>query len=294
MKRDATQQTQVYHNVSEGDNRRTTSRAENRIMPRKDLHATSVERAFAILEFLDGSRRRWNISELSRKLRIPKSTTHVIVLTLEQLGYLMLDPRTRDYSLGLKVSGLGRGLMKSLSLPDRALRPMQWLVEATRCTSQLAVLADDQAMYIQKVEGPGLIQFDSYVGKRTNLHCTGVGKVLLAYAPDQRREHILNRKSFAHYTNKTITSPNLLRKELVKVRQRGYAIDDEEEELEVRCVAAPVFSRSGDFMAALAIAGTVGQIREENIDDLTRCVIQAADRIFRCPEEPAGTSSASA
>jgi DNA-binding IclR family transcriptional regulator len=262
--------------------------------PRKDLHATSVERAFAILEFLDGSRRGWNISELSRKLRIPKSTTHVIVLTLERLGYLTLDTRTREYSLGLKVSGLGRGLMKSLSLPDRALRPMQWLVEVTRCTSQLAVLADDQAMYIQKVEGPGLIQFDSYVGKRTNLHCTGVGKVLLAFASEQKQEHILNRKSFAHYTNRTITSPNLLRKELMKVRQRGYAVDDEEEELEVRCVAAPVFNQSGEFMAGLAIAGTVGQIREENIEELARYVIQASNRIFRCPEEPAGTGAARA
>jgi IclR family KDG regulon transcriptional repressor len=265
---------------------------ENCVMPRTDLHATSVERAFAILEFLDGSRRGWNISELSRKLRIPKSTTHVIVLTLEQLGYLTLDPRTREYSLGLKVSGLGRGLMKSLSLADRALRPMQWLVEVTRCTAQLAVMADDQAMYIQKVEGPGLIQFDSYIGKRTNLHCTGVGKVLLAYASEQKQEHILNRKSFAHYTSKTITSPNLLRKELMKVRQRGYAIDDEEEELEVRCVAAPVFNQWSEFMAGLAAVGTVGQIRDENIDELARYVIQAANRIFRCPEEPVGTGSA--
>lgn len=269
-------------------------RLEDWVTPRKDLHATSVERALAILEFLDGSRRGWNISELSRKLRIPKSTTHVIVLTLERLGYLTLDPRTREYSLGLKVYGLGRGLMKSLSLPDRALRPMQWLVEVTRCTSQLAVLADDQAMYIQKVEGPGLIQFDSYIGKRTNLHCTGVGKVLLAYAPEQKQEHLLNRKSFAHYTNKTITSPNVLRKELMKVRQRGYAIDDEEEELEVRCVAAPVFSQAGECMAALTIAGTIGQIRDENIDELSRFVIQAANRVFRCPEEPGGTATGDA
>jgi DNA-binding IclR family transcriptional regulator len=281
----------VYHNLS--TRRQSQGRAENAVVLRKELHATSVERAFAILEFLDGSRRGWNISELSRKLHIPKSTTHVIVLTLQRLGYLTLDPLTRDYSLGLKVSGLGRGLMKSLSLPDRALRPMQWLVEVTRCTAQLAVLADDQAMYIQKVEGPGLIQFDSYIGKRTNLHCTGVGKVLLAYAPEQRQEHILNRKSFAHYTNKTITSPNQLRKEMTKVRQRGYAIDDEEEELEVRCVAVPVFSKSGDFMAALAIAGTVGQIREENIDDLARYAIQAASKIFRCPEESTGSNTAS-
>jgi DNA-binding IclR family transcriptional regulator len=267
---------------------------ENWVTPRKDLHATSVERAFAILEFLDGSRRGWNISELSRKLRIPKSTTHVIVLTLERLGYLTLDPRTREYSLGLRVSGLGRGLMKSLSLPDRALRPMHWLVGVTRCTAQLAVMADDQAMYIQKVEGPGLIQFDSYVGKRTNLHCTGVGKVLLAYASEQKQEHILNRKSFAHYTNKTITSPSLLRKELAKVRQRGYAIDDEEEELEVRCVAVPVFNQLNEFMAGLAIAGTVGQIRDENIDELVRYVTHAANNIFRCPTEPAGTNVAGA
>jgi len=282
--------TPVYDDVAAN----SSEPPENLVANRKDLHATSVERAFAILEFLDGSRRGWNISELSRKLRIPKSSTHVIVLTLERLGYMTLDPRTREYSLGLKVSGLGRGLMKSLSLPDRALRPMQWLVEVTRCTAQLAVLADDQAMYIQKVEGPGLIQFDSYIGKRTNLHCTGVGKVLLAYASEQKREHILDRKSFAHYTNKTITSPNMLRKELIKVRQRGYAIDDEEEELEVRCLAAPVFSQSGEFMAALATAGTIGQIRDENIDELVRYVIQAANRIFRCPEEPAGTGTASA
>jgi IclR family KDG regulon transcriptional repressor len=257
----------------------------------KNLHATSIERAFAILEFLDGSRRGWNISELSRKLRIPKSTTHVIVLTLQRLGYLTLDPRTREYSLGLKVYGLGRGLMKSFSLPERALRPMQWLVQITRCTSQLAVMADDQAMYIQKVEGPGIIQFDSYIGKRTNLHCTAVGKVLLAYASEQKQEHILARQSFAHYTSKTITSPNLLRKELAGVRRRGYAVDDEEEELEVRCVAAPVYNQSGEFMAALTIAGTLGQIREENIDELARLVMQAAERIFRCPEEPAGPAT---
>lgn len=243
-------------------------------------HSTSIERAFAILEFLDGSRRGRNISELSRTLGIPKSTTHVIVRSLRQLGYLTLDERKREYSLGLKVYGLGRGLMKSFSLPDKALGPMQWLVEVTRCTAQLAILAEDQAMYIQKVEGPGLIQFDSYVGKRTNLHCTGVGKILLAYASEQKQEHLLNRKSFARYTNKTLTSPGALRKELMKVRQRGYAVDDEEEELEVRCIAAPVFNQPGECVAALSIAGTVGQIRNELIDDFARHTIQAAKKVF--------------
>jgi DNA-binding IclR family transcriptional regulator len=161
--------------------------------------------------------------------------------TLQRLGYLTLDARTREYSLGLKVYGLGRGLMKSFSLPERALRPMQRLVQVTRCTSQLAVMADDQAMYIQKVEGPGIIQFDSYVGKRTNLHCTAVGKVLLAHASEQKQEHILARKS-SRTTPTEPSRPQSLRKELAKVRQRGYAIDDRKKSWRY-CVAAPVYNQ---------------------------------------------------
>jgi IclR family KDG regulon transcriptional repressor len=248
---------------------------------RKDLQATSIDRAFAILEFLDGSVHGWNISELSRKLRIPKSTAHVIVLNLERLGYLTRDPASRQYALGLKVYGLGRGLMKSFKLPEKALPAMQRLVAVTRCTAQLAVMSDDQAMYIQKVEGPGFIQFDIYIGKKTNLHCTAVGKVLLAYASEQKQQHILSKKSFAQYTHNTITSPARLSKELIKVRQKGYAIDDQEEELEVRCVAAPVFNTAGEFMAALSVVDTAGRIRNDNIDELARHVIAAAGEVFR-------------
>jgi IclR family KDG regulon transcriptional repressor len=241
------------------------------------VHATSLERAFAILEYLDGSRRGQNISELSRRLGIPKSTAHVIVGTLRRLGYLTYNEQKHGYSLGLKVYGLGRGLIKSFGLPERALSPMRALAEATQCTCQLAILVDEQAMYIQKVEGPGVTEFDSYIGKRTNLHCTGVGKVLLAYAADQ--ECLLNRKSFARYTKKTITSPASLRRELSKVRQKGFALDDEEEELEVRCLAAPVFSQSGECLAALAIAGTTGEVRDDKLDEFAGCLLQTTRTI---------------
>src|SRR5580700_1527871 len=98
------------------------------VTPEKE-HTTSLERAFAILEYLDGSRRGQNISELSRKLGIPKSTTHVIVVALRRLGYLAFDERKRVYSLGLRAHGMGRGLMKSFSLPAQALGPMKWLAE---------------------------------------------------------------------------------------------------------------------------------------------------------------------
>jgi DNA-binding IclR family transcriptional regulator len=254
------------------------------ISPEK-VHTTSLERAFAILEYLDGSQRGQNISELSRRFGIPKSTTHVIVGTLRRLGYLAYNERKRGYSLGLKVYGLGRGLIKSFGLPERALGAMKSLAESTRCTCQLAILVDEQAMYIQKVEGPGTTQFDTYVGKRTNLHCTGVGKVLLAFAADP--EYLLNRKSFARYTKKTITSPASLRRELGKVRQKGYALDDEEEELEVRCLAAPVFNRSGECLAALAIAGTINELRDDKLEEFAGCLLRTTKAIANPVKMPA-------
>ena len=262
------------------------------LRPIHTLHSTSIERALTILEFLDGARRGWNISELSRKLNIPKSSTHVIVVTLERLGYLTREPGSRDYSLGLKVYGLGCGLMKNPMLPDLARPPMLNLVEHTRLTAHLAVLEKDQAIYIQKVDGPGLIKFDTYVGKRTNLHCTAVGKVLLAYAPEPRLQKVLLKRTFARYTNKTIISPVLLRKELARVRQLGYALDDEEEELEVRCLAAPVFNRPGECMAALGITGTAGQIRDDHIADLVLALKRAAAAVFGYAEKIADSARA--
>jgi DNA-binding IclR family transcriptional regulator len=172
--------------------------------------------------------------------------------------------------------------MKKLVLPDIALPHLQWLVERTRLTAHLAVLEKDQAIYIQKVDGPGLIKFDTYVGKRTNLHCTAVGKVLVAYASTERQQQVLSKKSFARYTTNTITLAALLRKELMNVRQKGYAIDDEEEELDIRCLAAPVFNQAGDFMAALGLTGTSGQLRDDNIEEYAALVIDAARKIFGC------------
>lgn len=240
---------------------------------------TSIIRAFAILEMLDGSRRGWNISEMSRKLKIPKSTAHVIVLTLEQLGYIKRDPGSRRYQLGIKIYGLGRGLMKNLALPEIALPHLRWLVEQTRLTAHLAILEKDQAVFIQKVDGFGMIKFDTYVGKRADLNCTGVGKALLAFAREEIVRKVLSGNSFPRYTHLTITSSGGLKKELSKVRQKGYSVDDEEEELGIRCVGAPVLNQSGESVAAVSVTGTTSQIHHDNLEELGVVVIQAATKV---------------
>lgn len=257
-----------------------------------DSHTGSVARALAVLEFLDTSQRGWNISELSRKLDVPKSTMHLILLTLERLGYVSREPGSRDYTLSVKVCELGRSLMRNVMLPDIALPHLEDLVRQVRLTAHLAILEHDQAIYVQKVDCPGLIKFDTYVGKRTNLHCTAVGKVLLAHSPENKSQHILEREPFARYTRHTITSAVLLRKELIKVRQRGYAVDDEEEELEVRCIAVPVFRPTGEFVAALGVTGTVGQVRTDMIEGLATHMRETGQNIIRGSRRTVGERSA--
>jgi DNA-binding IclR family transcriptional regulator len=241
-------------------------------------NAASVERALAILETLDNSRRGLNISEISRKLRIPKSSAHVLVVTLERLGYVQKRESTLNYVLGLKAYGLGLGMTKSLSLAEAALPHMRALSHQLHLPSHLAVPDGDQGVYIQKVDTPGLIKIDTYVGRRMDLHCTGVGKILVAYGPEELRERFLNKPVYIRYTRNTITSPRVMRRELAKIRKLGFAIDDEEEELGVRCVAVPVH-QSGQFVAALSVTGTTNQLPFEAIDQVAHRLRKTAAMI---------------
>lgn len=232
---------------------------------RASAHSTAVVRTLAILEALDSTRRGLNVSEMSRKLGIPKSSVHVLMATLDELGYIQKDHGTNAYFLGLKAYAFGRGIMNNLSLAEIALPHMRALVNELKLTSHLAVLDKDQGIYIQKVESPSIICFDTYIGRRMDLHCTGVGKVILAYESDDVLKRFFAKKSFIRYTKNTITTLRKLRQELKNVRQSGFAIDDEEEELEVCCVAVPVFNRDGKFTAALSVTGTLGQIPRTDI-----------------------------
>jgi DNA-binding IclR family transcriptional regulator len=256
---------------------------ENDSMPAAP-NATAVERALLILEALDSSRRGLNISELSRRLRIPKSSTHVIMLTLERMGYVQKRDDTLHYSLGLKAHALGQGMMRNLSVSEVALPAMRVLVDQLRLPAHLAVPDGDQGVYIQKVDAPGLIKIDTYVGRRMDLHCTGVGKILLAFGPPELLERFLAKQVYIRHTRNTITSPKAMQREIARTRRAGYAVDDEEEELAVRCVAVPVF-HAGRFVAALSVTGTTTQIPITELDVVAEHLRRTAAAIF--PAQPA-------
>lgn len=249
-------------------------------------NATAVERALAILECLDISRRGLNISEISRKLKIPKSSVHVIMVTLERLGYVQKRANSLNYGLGLRAYGLGMSMVKNLSISDVAVPYMRVLVNEMCLPAHLAVPDGEQGLYIQKVDSPGLIKIDTYVGRRMDLHCTGVGKVILAFGPPEILERMLQKQLYIRHTRNTITSPRQLRSEIATIRKLGYAVDDEEEELAVRCVAVPVRHPDGRFAAALSVVGTTEQIPTSAIESVADRLKETASAILsRVPPE---------
>jgi DNA-binding IclR family transcriptional regulator len=238
--------------------------------------ASAVQRTMAILECLDTSRRGLNISEVSRKLAVPKSSVHVLMVTLERLGYIRRAVNGRDFCLALKTYALGQRMAKMVSVSDIALPHMERFANEARLTTNLAVLDHDQGVFIQKSEPPNGVRFDTYVGRRMDLHCTSLGKIILAFSSAESTQHIFVKTVFTRYTPKTITTVQALKKEISRVRRLGYAIDDEEEVLGARCVAVPVLHESIRFIAALSVSGTVDQIPLRTVDSIVASLRQTA------------------
>lgn len=224
----------------------------------------SVQRSFAILEFLNASRRGWNISELSRKLDIPKSSTHVLINILSGLGYIQQIQSSNRFQLSHKLYGLGQRALHATPLSEVVLPHLHWLVQQTSLTAHAGILEKNHVVFIQKVDGHGLVKFDTYIGKCSPLHCTSLGKALLSSQTPEILESTLSKYAFDRFTRRTIVSLPVFMSELQRVREQGFAVDNEEEELGVRCVASPIVV-GGVAVGAVSVTGTVTQIPPEDV-----------------------------
>ncbi|HEY7545489.1 MAG TPA: IclR family transcriptional regulator, partial [Blastocatellia bacterium] len=162
-----------------------------------------------------------------------------------------------------------------------ALPVLHRLVERYKMTAHMAVLDHSEAVYIEKVDSPGFIKMDTYVGKRMEVHSTAVGKALIANLSNAEAEAIIKERGLKRFTAKTITTRAGLLADLEKARRKGYAIDDEENNLGARCVAAPVFDSFGRTVAAVGVSATVTQIDRGAIAKIAEAVKQAAKEVSR-------------
>ena len=245
----------------------------------RESPSTAVARTLDVLEAIAQRPPGLTNAEISRRLQIPKSSASYLLRTLVQRGYLRREADTGRYRLGLKLLGLSRGALAGLDVREVALPLMRQLVEHCGLTAHLAILDRGEAVYIEKVDAPGFIKMDTWVGKRMELHSTSVGKTLTAGLDDTEVHEILRERGLRKLTPRTITQHGRFLKELEKVRAQGYAEDDEENSLGVHCVAAPIFNAAGQVEASLGVTGTTQQVTPAAVPRIAEMVKETARRI---------------
>ena len=235
----------------------------------------SVTNALAVLEAFSVERPELGVTELSHALGLGKSTVHRLLASLGARGYVRRNPQTERYSLGLKAfevgsRATGRGGLRAAVAPS-----LQRLTAATKETVHLGILDDWDVVYIDKIESHQPLQMFSRVGRRAPLHCTALGKALVAFQPDDILERFLRRR-FKGYTPATLTDPRELRRELERVRAQGWALDDEEFAVGLRCIAAPLRDHTRAVVASLGMAGPAVRVADDRVSRLAALVRDVA------------------
>jgi len=222
----------------------------------------SLARGLKILDLLGQSQEGMSISELAQILGVDKSSASRLASTLANYGYAQKDPSTQRYHLGLQILNLSRNFLFHPPLPEASRPFLVQLMEQTGECSHLAVPAPGTALCIDQVESPATLRVNVEIGQPLPLHCTALGKVLLAFG-DLPVPETLKR-----YTPHTILDKIALRQHLEIIRQQGYATDNEEYDLGVRCLAVPVYDFQGALMAAIGISGPSLRMTQENLPSL--------------------------
>jgi IclR family acetate operon transcriptional repressor len=253
----------------------------------------SVERAFLLLEALaDAGPEGMTLTELGRTLGVSKSTAYAILQTLLAGGFVADGGtgQSRRYRLGMALARLGDVVVSQIALRDVAMPVMRDLTNETGLTSRVAVLDEPYAVVIARVDSPrGNVRFHANLGKREHLHCSAVGKAMLAALPTATVREIVAAAGLPGQTSHTITDESHLLAELQAVGRRGYAVDDEEDAEGVFCVGSAVLDRSLQCVGAVSVTGLKLDLPAWRVEQLGQTVRDHALRISTLLGAPAET-----
>lgn len=239
----------------------------------------TVQRTFRILETLASAENGRGISELSSELGFAKSTTFNLLMTLVQLGYCYRTQSDSKFHLSLKLFSLGSAVVERMDLRKIAASILQELVKATGETANLGTIQGDEAVYIDCLPGPHPVTVNTWPGKRLPLHCTALGKALLAWMSEEEIQSLLSKSDMQAFTPNTLKSVEKLLTELAEVRLRGYALDDEEDAEGMRCIGAPVFDHTGQIVSAISLTAPVQRLPYSDIPGIAAQVVDSARQI---------------
>ncbi len=242
----------------------------------------SVERALELLDALaEADADGLGLAEIARALGISKSTALALLRTLSARGFVaeIGDGRARRYGLGLSLARLGDRVLSQISLLDVALPVLRTMTEETGWTSRVGVLDDAYAVMVGRVDGPGIVRFQSTLAQRELPHCSAIGKALLSHLPEERVRAIVKRTGLPRRTATTITDVDALLADLELVRSREYGVDDEEDNDGVICVGSSVYDHRGACAGAISLTGLKPTLPADGIDGLGQLVRRYAAEI---------------
>jgi len=240
----------------------------------------SVYRAVKILDVLSSEGEK-SVTEISTTLSFPKSSVHEITSTLLATGILEKDSDRNKYSLGLKLFELGKQAQANLEISKVAIPSLRSLHEQFDETVHLTVLDRKEVLYIECFESTKQLRTYSVIGIRAPLHCTAVGKAILAYLDDEEVEEIIRSMGLPRFTQNTITDRVRLNAEVRKIRDSGFATDEMEHEEGVCCVGAPVRNHTGQVVASISVSGPSQRITPVRIAEIAPLVMERAAEISR-------------
>jgi DNA-binding IclR family transcriptional regulator len=241
----------------------------------------ALRRGLRVLDVLAAHRGRLLLTEMARQLKMHPSTTHHLVKTLQAAGYVTQDGKTKEYRLSAHVFELSAVALNEDSMATLGEPHVAGLALKTGETAHLAVLDWRAVVVIRKVDAEGPWRFSERVGTPRPVHCTALGKTLLAFQHEAVTSRSLRGIPLKPFTPRTIVRSSGLQEELRRTRAQGYAVDDEEFVPGLRCVAAPVFNFSGSVAAALGISGPSWRLTSARVPELASTVRELAERMSR-------------
>lgn len=248
--------------------------------PAEQDAVSSLSRGLALLELFSLEEYELSISEMARRAGIPKSTTHRLVSDLLEWG--ALERGRKGVRLGVRLFELGSLVPDHARFRDLAIPFAHSLNQITQLTSNLAVREGNEIIYLEKISSPGLTVPHSRVGGRLPMHCTALGKAILANSPASFVDRVLS-EPLARLAPKTITDPDVLRRQFIEIRASGVAYDVEESQPNLFCVGAPIFERRGQVIGALSVTGATSFDRAQRFAGAVHAAANALSRALGAP-----------
>lgn len=246
--------------------------------PNRDQRLRTVDRALSVFSLVSREVKA-PLNVISATADLPASTTHRILETLRDHRMVFFDELTQTWSIGVEAFRIGQSYARRINFLDVARQLMRDLTHRTGETSNLAVMEHWEVVTITQVESESIIRAFMPPGSRCSPHASGAGKALMAFDDAARIEELIDDATLSPYTPMTLTDPEALRADLDQIQERGWALDDEERSIGMRCVAAPIFNEYKEPIAGLSVSGPSSRMNAESLDELARDVCRVADTI---------------